>query len=208
MAQPIPCCLPKFGSDHSGPKRPASLRTRISGAQTRQLLSAWDQGQLDPLLQASWAILLHHYTGLEEICFGYQPSTSSSSSSSSIPSSAAHNDLNDLNHLIFNLSIAEDDSLQSVLRRAEYKHHGFGDGDAERCEIASPVHSGYTLFNTILMLRDCRKPTQDTRTLAMQPVLANPLPEEVNLVLHLFFIPPLQSVFNQTNPATVSPSAE
>ncbi|RAH74069.1 nonribosomal peptide synthase Pes1 [Aspergillus aculeatinus CBS 121060] len=185
MAQPIPCCLPKFGNGHFGPKRPASLRTRIGGAQTRQLLSAWDQGQLDPLLQASWAILLHHYTELEEICFGYQPSTSSSSSSSSIPSSAAHNDLNDLNHLIFSLSIAEDDSLQSVLRRAEYKHHGFGDGDAERCEIASPVYSGYTLFNTILMLRDCRKPTQDARTLAMQPVLANPLPEECRVRLHV-----------------------
>ncbi|RAL11456.1 nonribosomal peptide synthase Pes1 [Aspergillus homomorphus CBS 101889] len=151
MAQPIPCCLPSFGSAHAGPKRPASLRTRISPAQTAQLLSAWDQGQLDPLLNASWALLLHHYTGLEDICFGYQPS----SSPTLFSSTTAHNDLNPL---IFNLSIAEDDSVHSVLRRAETKHRDLEVGDAEKREITTPIYNGHTLFNTVLMLRNCLLP--------------------------------------------------
>ncbi|PYH46246.1 nonribosomal peptide synthase Pes1 [Aspergillus saccharolyticus JOP 1030-1] len=187
MAQPIPCCLPRFGSGHAGPKRPASLRTRISPAQTAQLLSAWDQDQLDSLLKASWALLLHHYTGLEDICFGYLPSSSSSSSSSSSPpsnSSAAHNDLNPL---IFNLSVAEDDSVHSVLRRAETKHDDLEDGGAEtRATIPYlPSTNGYTLFNTVLMLRNCRQPMQDAQSPALQPVLVNPLPEECRVRLHV-----------------------
>ncbi|PWY81945.1 nonribosomal peptide synthase Pes1 [Aspergillus heteromorphus CBS 117.55] len=172
MALPIPCCLPKFGTNFAGPKRPALLRTKTSPSQTLQLLSAWDQGQLDSLLKASWALLLQRYTGLEDICFGYQPIGVDGDFHDATSLSDIQN-----NPLIFNLTIAEDDSIHTVRRNAEGKN-------AEKCET-SPSRHNHTLFNTVLMLRNCRGPSSDARAPPVQPALAIPLPEECRVRLHV-----------------------
>ncbi|PYI12597.1 non-ribosomal peptide synthetase [Aspergillus sclerotiicarbonarius CBS 121057] len=169
MAQPVSCCLPKFGTSLHGPKRPASLRARTSPSQTLQLLAAWDQGQLDSLLKASWALLLHRYTGLEDICFGYQP----------IGVDAPSSDIHNHNLLTFNLTIAEDDSVHTILRHLE------GTNNAERCQSSSSSGHSYTLCNTLLMLRNCRSPAQDPRAPLVQPALAIPLPDQCRVRLHV-----------------------
>ncbi|RAK95786.1 nonribosomal peptide synthase Pes1 [Aspergillus ibericus CBS 121593] len=170
MAQPVSCCLPKFGTSVHGPKRPASLRARTNPSQTLQLLAAWDQGQLDSLLKASWALLLHRYTGLEDICFGYQPIGVDAPSSDTI-----HNH----NLLTFNLTITEDDSVHTILRHLE------GMNEAKRCKSSSSSGHSYTLCNTLLMLRNCRSPAKDSRAPLVQPALAIPLPDQCRVRIHV-----------------------
>lgn len=169
MAQPVSCCLPKFGTRAHGPRRPASLRIRTSSSQTLQLLAAWDQSELDSLLKASWALLLHRYTGLEDICFGYQPIGVDAGPRDTVPSFDTHNNI----PLTFNLTITEDDSVHAILRNTKQQN------DAEKCGNSSSSCHSYTLCNTLLMLRNCRSVTKDPRAPLVQPALANPLPEKV-----------------------------
>ncbi|PYH90319.1 nonribosomal peptide synthase Pes1 [Aspergillus ellipticus CBS 707.79] len=178
MALPVPCCLPKFGTTVAGPKRPALLRTRTSPSQILQLLSAWDQGQLDSILKASWALLLQRYTGLEEICFGYHPSGVDTTLHNATPLSDTHD-----NPLTFNITIAENDSTHTVLRNAEGKRDA--ERNAEKCESSSPHRHSYALFNTVLMLRNCRGSPKDPRAPSAQQVLVTPLPEECRVRLHV-----------------------
>ncbi|PWY83154.1 nonribosomal peptide synthase Pes1 [Aspergillus sclerotioniger CBS 115572] len=173
MAQPVSCCLPRFGTSLHGPKRPASLRARTSPSHTLQLLAAWDRGQLDSLLKASWALLLHRYTGLEDICFGYQPIGVDEHNT------ALSSDIHNHNLLTFNFTITEDDSVHSILRHLE------GTNNAERCRCSSSSGHSYTLCNTILMLRNCRSPAKDARAPLVQPALAIPLPSQCRVRLHV-----------------------
>ena len=169
MAQPVSCCLPKFGTSTHGPRRPASLRIRTSPSQTLQLLAAWDQSELDSLLKATWALLLHRYTGLEDICFGYQPIGVDAGPRDTLPSFDTHNNI----PLTFNLTITEDDSVHAILRNTKQQN------DAEKCGNSSSSCHSYTLCNTLLMLRNCRSVTKDPRAPLVQPALAIPLPEKV-----------------------------
>jgi hypothetical protein len=72
MAQHARCCLPSFGASLDGPKRPVSIKAKTTPAQKATLLSAHEHNSLDPLLKTAWGLLLHRYTGLEDICFGYE----------------------------------------------------------------------------------------------------------------------------------------
>src|SRR4051794_11717340 len=72
MAQSTQCYLPRFASAVDGPKRPVSMKTRPTAAQHAQLLTARNEGRLDSLLRATWALVLHYYIRSEDICFGYQ----------------------------------------------------------------------------------------------------------------------------------------
>ncbi|GLA80039.1 nonribosomal peptide synthase [Aspergillus tubingensis] len=175
MAQPVSCCLPKFGTRAHGPRRPASLRIRTSSSQTLQLLAAWDQSELDSLLKASWALLLHRYTGLEDICFGYQPIGVDAGPRNTVPSFDTHNNI----PLTFNLTITEDDSVHAILRNTKQQN------DAEKCGDSSSSCHSYTLCNTLLMLRNCRSVTKDPRAPLVQPALAIPLPEKCRVRLHV-----------------------
>ncbi|GKZ38792.1 nonribosomal peptide synthase, partial [Aspergillus brasiliensis] len=175
MAQPASCCLPKFGTRAHGPRRPASLRIRTSPSQTLQLLAAWDQSELDSLLKASWALLLHRYTGLEDICFGYQPIGVDAGARDTVPSFDTHNNI----PLTFNLTITEDDSVHAILRNTKKQN------DAEKCASSSSNCHSYTLCNTLLMLRNCRSVTEDSRAPPVQPALAIPLPEKCRVRLHV-----------------------
>ncbi|KAL3261959.1 hypothetical protein ABHI18_003269 [Aspergillus niger] len=175
MAQPVSCCLPKFGTSTHGPRRPASLRIRTSPSQTLQLLAAWDQSELDSLLKATWALLLHRYTGLEDICFGYQPIGVDAGPRDTVTSSDTHNNI----PLTFNLTITEDDSVHAILRNTKKQN------EAEKCGSSSSSCHSYTLCNTLLMLRNCRSVTKDPRAPLVQPALAIPLPEKCRVRLHV-----------------------
>lgn len=160
MAQITPCHFPKFGSAFHGPKRPVAIRTRATADQNPQLLSAWNQGRLSFLLQATWALVLRCYTTSEDICFGFQTvETDRSLQSTGIA---------DVSTIRF--CIDESDAVKTVIDKAK------DDNSPNSYRDLNVTPDGYALFNTILMLRSyC-----DSATGHSQPGTANPLPDKAS----------------------------
>jgi hypothetical protein len=154
------------------------MKTRPTPSQRAQLLTAWHEGRLELVLQATWALVLHYYIRSEDICFGYQHIDGDSISSrhpvqrSSIANLSA-----------FRLAINENDSIQAFVDKVRDcdgldSQHGGVEGD----EGASD--GGYLPFNTILMLRTYRKANgSPSSPLSQQPILATALPDQVRFFL-------------------------
>lgn len=72
LAESKPCRFPRFGTGADGPKRPMSLRVNLEHLKKLQQLSESDDASLPSLLRVAWGLLLRCYTGLDDVCFGYQ----------------------------------------------------------------------------------------------------------------------------------------
>lgn len=72
LAESEPCQFPRLGTSVDGPKRPMSLRVNLEQLQKLQQLSVSDEAALPSLLRVAWGLLLRCYTGLDDVCFGYQ----------------------------------------------------------------------------------------------------------------------------------------
>ncbi|KAL5357022.1 hypothetical protein BJX96DRAFT_135429 [Aspergillus floccosus] len=176
MARPTACCLPRFSpSSVDGPKRPVSMRTKSNPSQTLQLLSSWEQGHLNSLLQTAWALLLHRYTGSEEVCFGYQNLGGEGTHG------AASADL--ANPSTFHLTVKEQDTVQQVLEKVACRENHADSPEKGALLRGSP--SDYSLFNTTLMIRVCSDSARSARDSLVQPALAITLPEECRVRLHV-----------------------
>ncbi|OGE56404.1 hypothetical protein PENARI_c003G09293 [Penicillium arizonense] len=171
MAQSTQCYLPRFASAVDGPKRPVSMKTRPTAAQHAQLLTACNEGRLDSLLRATWALVLHYYIRSEDICFGYQHLEGDSRSPKSPVQRA-----NGANISTIRLSINENDSLRAIVDKVRAtglkKQHNGGSSEA--------ASEGYLPFNTILMLR-----TYDPPASPSKPILATALSDECQVRLHV-----------------------
>ena len=162
MAHSTQCFLPKFGPLCEGPKQPMSMRTRTSSSVTTQLISAWQDGQLDALLQTTWALVLYRYTGSGDICFGYQHPTADDFATI----------------CTCRLSVSEDDSIRGLLEKAK----GQSDltNSAEKCGTSSVVTGNFRLYNTLMMIQNCRETTRTSTDTPAQRIAAIPLPDKVN----------------------------
>ncbi|EAW07799.1 nonribosomal peptide synthase Pes1 [Aspergillus clavatus NRRL 1] len=147
MAHSAPCYLPKFGATHLGLQRPLSMRLRIGASQSAGLLAAWNEGHLNSLLQAAWALLLHRYTGSEDICFGYHQIGGDG------VQNALQQPLDTADPSIFKLSINEDDTPKTFLDHV--KTHSYFDSDLDRSKPLITTSNADLPFNTILMIRIC-----------------------------------------------------
>ncbi|OQE06785.1 hypothetical protein PENVUL_c016G05101 [Penicillium vulpinum] len=168
MAQSTKCYLPRFASTVDGPKRPVSMKTRPTPAQHAQLLTAWNEGRLDPILRATWALLLHYYIRSEDICFGYQHLEGESRSSE--PSVQR---FTGVNISTIRISINENDSLTAIVdkMRANSVNH--------QLNGSSDTSQAYLPFNTIFMLRTYGPPASS------KPILTTALPDECQVRLHV-----------------------
>lgn len=72
LAESEPCQFPRLGTAMDGPKRPMSFRVDVDHVQLLQQLSLSDEAALPSLLHVAWGLLLRCYTGLDDVCFGYQ----------------------------------------------------------------------------------------------------------------------------------------
>ncbi|KAL2858409.1 hypothetical protein BJX68DRAFT_262934 [Aspergillus pseudodeflectus] len=173
MAQHARCCLPSFGATLDGPKRPVSIKAKTTPAQKATLLSALEHNSLDPLLKTAWGLLLHRYTGLEDICFGYERLGVDESS---------RKHLSDKKELLTcRLSIDENDSIETILNRST-RDDSFKNGLSSN-EVCRTNHDDYSLFNTIVLLRVCRNRMKDGTP--VRPVLPTTLPEQCRVRLHV-----------------------
>lgn len=167
MAQSSHCYLPRFTTAVDGSKRPVSLKTKPTPSQNAQLLTAWHEGRLSSVLQATWALVLHYYLRTEDICFGYQHIDGDCISSRHSVQRSTTASLTALR-----LAIAENDSIQQIVDKV-WKKDASTELNGEEVEAAS---EGHLPFNTILMLRTYRKASD---TSASKPMLAIPLPDQV-----------------------------
>lgn len=169
MAHSTQCFLPKFSPLSEGPKGPMSMRMRMSSPETTQLISAWHEGQLDALLQTTWALVLYRYTGSGDICFGFQQPAAGDFATHSSDSASI---------CTCRLSVSEDDSIRGLLEKAK----GQSDlvNSAEKCGTPSVVNKSFRLYNTMLMIQNCRETIRISTDIPVQPVAATALPDEVN----------------------------
>jgi hypothetical protein len=138
------------------------MKTRPTAAQHAQLLTAWNEGRLDPILRATWALLLHYYIRSEDICFGYQHLDGDSSPKSYVQRSSG------VNISTIRISINDNDSLTEIVDKMR-------ENSPSRRGSSEAASEGYLPFNTIFMLR-----TYDPPASPSKPMLATALPDEVS----------------------------
>lgn len=165
MAQSTKCYLPRFASTVDGPKRPVSMKTRPTATQHAQLLTAWNEGRLDPMLRATWALLLHYYIRSEDICFGYQHLEGDSRA----PKSSVQRSTG-VNISTIRISINDNDSLTAIVDKVRANS-----ANTQVNGSSEDASEGYLPFNTIFMLR-----TYDPPASPSKPILATALPDEVS----------------------------
>ncbi|KAJ5379175.1 hypothetical protein N7509_012294 [Penicillium cosmopolitanum] len=173
MAQSSQCYLPRFAPAVDGPKRPVSMKTRPTSSQCAQLLTAWHEGRLESILQATWALVLHYYIQTEDISFGYQH-IDGASMSSRHPVQRSNVTTPDRDMSAIRLAIDENESIQAIVDKVRT-----GDGIKQ----LGGASEGHLPFNTILMLRTYRRtddPSPSSKTL-----LASALPDQCQVRLHV-----------------------
>jgi hypothetical protein len=160
------------------------MKTRPTPSQHAQLLTAWHEGRLESILQATWALVLHYYIRSEDICFGYQHIDGDSISSRHPVQRSSVANLS-----TFRLGINENDSIQGIVDKVRDR-----DGvDSQLGEVGSDEGAsagGYLPFNTILMLRTYRKAHDSPSSpRSQQPIPANVLPDQVRFSCFTSLLP-------------------
>ncbi|KAJ5714059.1 AMP-dependent synthetase/ligase [Penicillium malachiteum] len=173
MAQSSHCYLPRFTTTVDGPKRPISMKTKSSASQNAQLLTAWHEGRLKSVLQATWALVLHYYLRTEDISFGYQHIDGDSSPSRNLVQQSTATPISTIR-----LAIDENDTINRVVDKVRKE-------DESNAQIAGGIveaSDGFLPYNTILMLRTYQKTSDPSFS---QPMLAIALPDQCQVRLHV-----------------------
>jgi hypothetical protein len=130
------CHFPATGRQTSGPKRPLSVRLELQRLDLLQNLLEGDNDSrsLSAVMCAAWALSLRCYTGLSEVCFGFEEVGGS-----------LHMDtegLGDVSGSLVAMLRIEEAMLLNDLVRQGYDSH-----------CISPDPSGKLDFNTSILLR-------------------------------------------------------
>jgi hypothetical protein len=70
--QAVSCQFPATGRPSGGLKRPLSVRLELQHPEHLQELFAQGAESLSAAVVAAWALTLRCYTGLDEVCFGFE----------------------------------------------------------------------------------------------------------------------------------------
>lgn len=170
MAQRAQCLLPSFGARSDLPKRPISAKTNTDAAQNARLLSALKHNLLDSLVKTAWGLLLFRYTGLEDVCFGYQRH------------GRVHSEQHSPNNQgtsACKLKLNESDTIGDLLKKFE-EDNTFEDAVGTD-EGPSARNEGHLPFNTIVIVRV--QGDGENGGTSVRPVLSTTLPEQVDLLL-------------------------
>lgn len=172
MAHSSQCYLPRFASVSDGPKRPVSMKAKPSASQHTQLLTAWNEGRLESLLQATWALVLHYYIRSEDICFGYQRIEGDTSSSRHPVQQSPGTNVSAVR-----LSINENDSIKAIVDGVQSSDEI--DLQLDGSGSSMGASEGYLPYNTIVMLRTYCNASETPWSPPCKPILATALPDKV-----------------------------
>ncbi|KAJ5587710.1 uncharacterized protein N7459_003475 [Penicillium hispanicum] len=176
MAQSSHCYLPRFAAAVDGPKRPVSMKTKLSPSYHAMLLTAWHEGRLESVLRATWALVLHYYLRTEDICFGYQHIDGDS-----VPSRHHVQRSSVANLSTVRLAVDENDSIKAIVDKVW--RNDASESQLDGSGSPEDASDGYLPFNTILMLRTYRKATNSPSP--SQSILATTLPDQCQVRLHV-----------------------
>lgn len=71
LAEAEPCHFLPYGNGAAGDKRALAVDVKLSQLSKLQELARGNDGDLESVLHTAWALVLHCYTGLDDVCFGY-----------------------------------------------------------------------------------------------------------------------------------------
>lgn len=130
--QALTCHFPATGKQSGGPKRPLSARVELKRLDLLQDILAQENGgrAFSNVICAAWALSLRCYTGLNEVCFGFEEVGNSLRAGADDGSS-----------LVAMMRIDENMLLNDLVRQ----------GDDEKC-ILPETHGNFS-FNTSILLR-------------------------------------------------------
>ncbi|EFQ97050.1 hypothetical protein MGYG_00094 [Nannizzia gypsea CBS 118893] len=138
LAGVAPCHFPRLGASTSGPKRPMTIKVPLDQTQALKELCESNTTALPAALRATWSLVLHCYTGAEDVCFGYQDAAATAV----LP--------------VARLAVEDDTEMSRLVEAAhtEYESSLPFHGDVPP-SATGPV--GQRLYNTILSFRSAAK---------------------------------------------------
>ena len=71
LAEAEPCHFPRYGGGVDGEKRALAVDVKLTELSRLRELATGETGDLESVLHTAWALVLHCYTGLDDVCFGY-----------------------------------------------------------------------------------------------------------------------------------------
>jgi hypothetical protein len=172
LADSEPCQFPRLRTSVDGPNRPMSFRVNPENLQKLQQLSVSDEAALPTLLRVAWGLLLRCYTGLDEVCFGYQE----------IGPGTWGKEFGPLNGMPITRFAADD--MVSVADKLETVKGEYISGLPFQTLIPSGTikyawSSERQLFDTAVVLRSLSNTAASNNTVAISQPLNVVLPEEV-----------------------------
>jgi hypothetical protein len=172
LAESEPCQFPRLRTSVDGPKRPMSFRVNPENLQKLQQLSVSDEAALPTLLRVAWGLLLRCYTGLDDVCFGYQE----------IGPGTWGKEFGPLNGMPITRFTADD--MVSVADKLETVKGEYISGLPFQTLIPSGTikyawSSKRQLFDTAVVLRSLSDTAASNNTVAISQPLNVVLPEEV-----------------------------
>ncbi|KAI7968918.1 hypothetical protein EIK77_007613 [Talaromyces pinophilus] len=161
----LACYLPSVRNATATTKSKRRMCSRINcDAQKIKTIFKEDEAGAKDLLQAAWAMVLHHYTGMEEVCFGYDEFDMAVSARRPGP-------------LAVRYRVDPEVQLGDMLKGKDGKYGKALRNEADGGNVKSQLH-----YNTAVMLqiRNSADNTFSPAALAAQQA-AMSLPEEVGM---------------------------
>ena len=149
LADAKSCQFPRSGIDLEGKQQVSSINVELEQLQRLQTLATDDETKLVGVLHAAWALVLHCYTGSEDVCFGHQETKHTTR-----PDGGRIANGEESNMSVARFRLDETTSLTDLIDRAKlYYTRGLQYFDAMPAEIAESLHSSEKrLFNTTVLL--------------------------------------------------------
>ena len=175
-AESEPCQFPRLGPSVDGPKRSMSLRVHSEHVQRLPQLSASDGAALPSLLRVAWSLLLRCYTGLDDVCFGYQETGLANVGDGNPRISKPLNGM-----LVARLRVDDTVSVIDTLEKAKREYISglpYQSSVPSGTTEDSPL-SGRQLFDTAVVLRSSPNIAASNKTIVTSQPLNVVLPKEV-----------------------------
>ena len=149
LADAKSCQFPRSSVELNGKPSILSVNVELEHLRKLQALSTKNEAELVGVLHTAWALVLHCYTGSEDVCFGYQESNHATQARSEL---SAHGGPDSISAA--RLRMDEATSLEDLIESAKHCYtRGLQYLDAMPAEISRSLHSSEErLFNTTILL--------------------------------------------------------
>jgi hypothetical protein len=176
LAESEPCQFPRLGAGIDGSKRAMSIRVNLEHLQRLQQLAVSEEAALPSLLRVAWGLLLRCYTGLDDVCFGYQEPGTGTAGNERPRISASINGMPAARFTVDGM-VSVADALERV--KGEYISGLPHQNSAPSSTTKDSWWSEHQLFDTAVVLRRSSNATASKNTIVTSQPLNEALSQEV-----------------------------